>query len=249
MRWASSASALLVGIAGALSCNGKPSRATSLSTLRSAPALSASGSTISGKPTLAWSFENETVGQPPLQLAVGITGRGWPPSAGDPPPADWKIIAEPGAPSGAKVLAQLDAATNPRLAVASPAEPRLKDGVVGVRCKLVSGRVEQACGVVLRMSDVDNYYVARASAISGDVGFSRVLQSELQAIASWRGAVATGAWHSLRVAVQRDHFEVFWNDLKVIDARDSTFADAGTIGVWTSADSVTYFDDLAARSD
>jgi hypothetical protein len=37
---------------------------------------------------------------------------------------------------------------------------------------------------------------------------------------------------------------VHWNGQKVIDARDASFADAGKVGLWTKADSVTAFDDL-----
>jgi hypothetical protein len=159
------------------------------------------------------------------------------------------ILADPSAPSRTNVLAQLDADSHPRLAVASPAEPRLKDGVVSVRCKLVSGRVERACGVVLRAVDIDNYYVARASAVSSDVVLYRVLDAKPQALASWSGAVTHGAWHALRVTAKAERFEVFWNDQQVIDARDASLDRAGTIGVWTSADSITHFDDLAARSD
>jgi hypothetical protein len=35
---------------------------------------------------------------------------------------------------------------------------------------------------------------------------------------------------------------------KVIDATDDSFSDAGKVGVWTKADSVTLFDDLACGS-
>jgi hypothetical protein len=31
----------------------------------------------------------------------------------------------------------------------------------------------------------------------------------------------------------------------VIEVTDATFAEAGKVGVWTKADSVTYFDDLS----
>jgi hypothetical protein len=31
---------------------------------------------------------------------------------------------------------------------------------------------------------------------------------------------------------------------RVLDHHDATFADAGLVGLWTKADSVTYFDDL-----
>ncbi len=31
----------------------------------------------------------------------------------------------------------------------------------------------------------------------------------------------------------------------VMDARDQTFREAGKVGVWTKANSITYFDDLS----
>lgn len=39
-------------------------------------------------------------------------------------------------------------------------------------------------------------------------------------------------------------FSVYHNGTKLYDVEDSTFMQAGRVGVWTKADSVTYFDDL-----
>ncbi len=39
--------------------------------------------------------------------------------------------------------------------------------------------------------------------------------------------------------------EVYWDSKKAIDIHDSTFRDADKIGVWTKADSITYFDNLS----
>ncbi len=39
-------------------------------------------------------------------------------------------------------------------------------------------------------------------------------------------------------------FEVHFNGTKLYEVEDTTFAQAGKVGVWTKADSVTYFDDL-----
>jgi hypothetical protein len=38
--------------------------------------------------------------------------------------------------------------------------------------------------------------------------------------------------------------EVYLNDVKLYEVEDATFTEAGKIGLWTKADSVTYFDDL-----
>ena len=54
-------------------------------------------------------------------------------------------------------------------------------------------------------------------------------------------------WHELTVEVRGDHFEISWDGQKVIDVRDHTFSTPGKVGVWTKADSVTYFDDLSVE--
>jgi hypothetical protein len=42
---------------------------------------------------------------------------------------------------------------------------------------------------------------------------------------------------------------VFWDNQTVIDTRDKTFREPGKIGLWTKADSVTYFDDLSVEAN
>jgi hypothetical protein len=42
-----------------------------------------------------------------------------------------------------------------------------------------------------------------------------------------------------------NHFTVTDDGQKAIDCNDDTFKDAGKVGVWTKADSVTLFDDFS----
>jgi hypothetical protein len=116
-----------------------------------------------------------------------------------------------------------------------------------VKCKPVSGKVDQACGLVFRYRDENNYYLTRANALEGNVNLYYVKDGRRKEITGWRGKVTSGSWHDLLVKVTSDHFEVYWEGTRIIDARDNTFADAGKIGLWTKADSVTYFDDLTVR--
>ena len=44
--------------------------------------------------------------------------------------------------------------------------------------------------------------------------------------------------------VSGPHFAVFFDGELLFTAEDDTFADAGKVGLWTKADSVTWFDDL-----
>ena len=41
-----------------------------------------------------------------------------------------------------------------------------------------------------------------------------------------------------------NRFLVFFDGQKIMEVEDSTFPGAGKVGLWTKADSVTYFDGL-----
>jgi hypothetical protein len=51
-------------------------------------------------------------------------------------------------------------------------------------------------------------------------------------------------WSTLSVAFQGNVFTVSFDGQKIFEVEDSTFTGAGKVGLWTKADSVTYFDDF-----
>src|SRR5262249_34145067 len=110
----------------------------------------------------------------------------------------------------------------------------------------VSGKVDQGCGLVFRLRDTDNYYVARANALEDNVRLYHVVQGSRRQFAGWNGKVASGQWHELVVLAAGDAFQVLFGGTKVIDAHDQTFTDGGKFGLWTKADSLILFDDLTA---
>jgi hypothetical protein len=187
-----------------------------------------------------WSFDTEKADATPASFAFGRTGEG---AAGK-----WVVKAVKDAPSGGNVLAQVDAdKTDFRFPVAVADKPVLADLALSVKCMPVSGKVDQACGLVFRYQDADNYYVTRANALEGNVRFYHVKKGKRQQLASWSGKIASGAWHDYKVEVKGDRTVIAFDGQQVIDVKDKTFAQAGKIGLWTKADSVTYFDDLTVE--
>jgi hypothetical protein len=184
-----------------------------------------------------WNFDADTPGAAPAGLTFARTGSGH--------EGRWGVRADPGAPSGKQVLAQLDDdPTDYRFPVAVTTDQVPADGSVSVKCKPVSGSVDQACGLVFRYRDADNYYVVRANALEDNVRLYYFKGGKRKQFASWSGKVTNGVWHQLRVDVKADEFQVFWDGADILDGRDDTFKDGGRVGVWTKADSVTYFDDF-----
>jgi hypothetical protein len=244
-------SATIVGLAALAAsigaCRGEPSSPPSAAPIP--PAAASSATAPAPQPSAApaapkgadrtWNFDAEKAGEPPAGFSFGRTGTG--------KPGSWVIKAEPGAPSGSNVLAQVDAdSTDDRFPVAAANEPSLRDVRLSVKCKPISGSVDQACGLVFRYRDENNYYLTRANALENNVRLYHVKDGHRKQFESWNGPVTGKAWHELRVDAREDHFEVYWDGKKVIDGKDRTFPDAGKVGLWTKADSVTYFDDLSA---
>src|SRR5262249_50383579 len=138
--------------------------------------------------------------------------------------------------------------TDYRFPVAVADEPTYKDVRLSVRCKPVSGKVDQGCGLVFRYQDENNYYITRANALEDNVRLYHVVKGRRIQFAGWNGKVASAVWHELKVEAKGDHFVVWFDGKQVMDAKDKTFTQAGKVGLWTKADSVIYFDDLKAES-
>jgi len=120
----------------------------------------------------------------------------------------------------------------------------VKDGDVEVKFKPISGSEGQAGGLVWRARDANNYYVARANALENNVTIYHTVNGRRTEAKRTRMTVAGNQWHTLRVDFQGNHFTVLLDGKNALDWSDETFKDAGKVGVWTKADSVTLFDDF-----
>jgi hypothetical protein len=137
--------------------------------------------------------------------------------------------------------------------VALKDDASLKDGFVEVKFKAVSGKEDQAGGVIWRAKDADNYYICRANALEDNVVLYKTEGGKRKSldIVGRKGGygvkerVAPGEWHTLRVEFVGNKFTVLFNGKKLFDVEDETFKDAGKVGLWTKADSVTLFDDFS----
>jgi hypothetical protein len=89
-----------------------------------------------------------------------------------------------------------------------------------------------------------NFYVARANALEANVRLYKVTDGVRRQIAGHNIEVPSGAWQSLRLEVAGDSLTVAFNGERVIEAQDQAFRQAGKVGLWTKADSLTHFADL-----
>lgn len=113
--------------------------------------------------------------------------------------------------------------------------------------------MDQAAGLVWRYRDPDNYYIARANALENNIvlykveGGKRIFLEPKGAPEKTYGvkrAIPPSTWCELSVKFHSNVFEVSFNGEKLFTVEDVTFQDGGKVGLWTKADSITYFDDF-----
>jgi hypothetical protein len=194
-------------------------------------------------------FEKAEAGKMPPGFTAALTGGG-----GD---GAWVIEKDPSSPAGANVLAQTSRdKTNKRYPVCVYDGLSARDVDVSVRFRPVSGEVDQAAGLVWRYRDEDNYYVVRANALENNVVLYKTqdgVRTDLKLKGKDSGygvkaEVPRDKWSTLKVSAAGNSFVVSLNEKALFEVVDDTFAEAGKVGVWTKADSVTRFDDLRVQS-
>jgi hypothetical protein len=186
----------------------------------------------------AVSFESTRIGSAPEGWTATLTGSGNP---------KWTVESDRTAPSKLSVLRQSGRATYPLIL---KNDTNIKDGFVEVKFKAIAGSQDRAAGIVWRAKDANNYYVTRANALEDNVVLYKTVNGARSAldIVGRKGGygisvpVPADTWHSLRVDFNASIFKVSFDGKQVFEVEDSTFTDAGKIGLWTKDDSFTMFD-------
>src|SRR5436190_2048692 len=150
-------------------------------------------------------FDKSEAGKPPIGWTATQTGTGQ---------AKWAVVQDSTAPSPPNVLKQSGQATYP---VCLKDDTSLKDGYVEVMFKALSGKEDQAGGLVWRARDANNYYIARANALEDNVTIYHTINGSRTEKKRTNMKVTPNAWHSLRVDFAGRHFTVTFDGKKAIE--------------------------------
>ena len=188
----------------------------------------------------AASFESTKIGAAPEGWTATLTGSGNP---------KWTVENDETAPSKANIVKQSGRATFPLLL---KDDTSIKDGFIEVKFKAIAGSEDRAAGVVWRAKDANNYYVVRANALEDNFVLYKTAAGVRRAIdiVGRKGGygvsvpVPANIWHSLRIDFKGPRFSASFNGKQLFEVEDSTFTEAGMVGLWTKADSVTLFDEI-----
>jgi Domain of Unknown Function (DUF1080) len=191
-------------------------------------------------------FDRSAEGSLPSGWTVAMTHSG--------PAAKWQIVRDESAPHPPLVLAQVSRdATAGRFPLAIWNRAELRNGEVSVAFKPVDGAIDRAAGIVWRYQDPNNYYIVRANALENNVVLYKVQAGTRVSIApkglpsrsyGVKHEIPSGRWSTLRVVFKDSLFTVFLNGERLFETQDHTFTEAGKVGLWTKADSLTYFADF-----
>jgi hypothetical protein len=183
-------------------------------------------------------FDNGPLGKTPPEWTVAMTNHGHAPR--------WEIVKDTSAATQPYVFAQVS--TDPardRYPLAIFNDVTFRDGDVSVRLKPVSGREVQAGGLVWRYRDENNYYLARANALEKNVQVFKVENGVRHPLmAGVHHEIPSNAWSILKVSARGNRFQVYMDHRRILQGWDNTFMSGGKVGLWTVADSVTYFDEF-----
>src|SRR4029077_8331131 len=191
-------------------------------------------------------FDRYLPGQTPAGWTVAMTHVGAPPQ--------WEVLRDESGPRPQNVLAQTSGdKTAGRFPLAIWQGATIRDGEVSVALKTVEGVVDQAGGIVWRYQDPSNYYIVRANALENNVVLYKVENGVRLSIApkglpsrsyGVKREIPRRRWNTLKVAFQGSSFVFSLNGERLFETVDQTFVKAGKTGLWTKADSVTYFDEF-----
>jgi Domain of Unknown Function (DUF1080) len=187
--------------------------------------------------SFTYNFDSDTAGAMPAKFHRARTGQG--------AESKWEVVVDSTAPSKPNVVAQTSTdKTDYRFPLLIADEGSFKDLELSVRFKAVSGKVDRAGGLVFRLKDANNYYIVRANALEDNYRLYHVVNGSRRQFAGTNLKVTSGEWNELRVECVGNKIICYYDGVKKIEATDDTFNEAGKVGLWTKADSVTYFDDL-----
>src|SRR5207245_2266538 len=223
-------SVVAFAFAGLLAGNGSAARAPGSDPEKPAPEQA------TGK-QFSYTFDSDTAGQMPAKFHSAKTGGG--------AQERWAVMADPSAPSKPNVVAQTSTdRTDYRFPLLIADDGAFQDLDLSVKFKAVSGNIDRAGGLVFRLKDPDNYYIVRSNALENNYRLYHVVNGRRSQFAGANLKVTSGEWHEVRGEAAGNKITCYYDGSKKIEVTDDTFKDAGKIGLWTKADSVTHLDDF-----
>lgn len=166
----------------------------------------------------------------------GMTGVGRPP--------DWQPVPDPDGPDGWTLAEMARDPADLRFPLCISQQAVARDFDATLRFKPISGTRAQVAGLMFRAQSANDYYVVRANSLDNSVRLYRMEKGKRSQLGAKEAPLEVGRWHSLRVIAANERFEVALDGKTLFDVTDRSLPQAGPLGVWSQADSVTRYGSL-----
>lgn len=168
----------------------------------------------------------------------------------DAKPADWAIVSDNSAPSPANVLTirRINDPTRNVFNLYWTPDVAFENGTLEVRVRANSGDIDQGGGLIWRVRDARNYYLARYNPLERNLRVYVVLDGTRRQLASAEDIpTPAGRWWQLRIAHTGSQITAWVDGVKYAQAVDRSLSGVGGIGLWAKADAMSSFDDFVAK--
>lgn len=122
---------------------------------------------------------------------------------------------------------------------------KFRNGSIEARIRANSGVTDEGGGIMWRVKDNNNYYVARYNPLEKNFRLYHVkdgVRTQLKDASKLN--IPAGKWFTMKIEHFDERIKCFLNDKLLLEADDETFEEAGGVGFWSKADAATSFDDL-----
>ncbi len=118
------------------------------------------------------------------------------------------------------------------------------NGVISVRFKGISGRIDQAAGIAFNIKRNGDYLVVRANPLENNIVLFKMVNGK-RSVVRWIRGVRTYSrkWYVLKVEIKGKNIKAYMNDKLYLNYNWKENI-RGKIGLWSKADSYVFFDDF-----
>lgn len=164
--------------------------------------------------------------------------------------AQWQALSDQDAPSRSNVLSitQIHDISRGVFNLCWTPQIAFQDGVIKVKVRANTGKIDQGGGPIWRTKDANNYYIARWNPLEDNFRVYFVKNAQRKQLGSAQVKADPSIWHEIEIAHKGNRIIAKFDGKKLIELEDATFSEAGGVGVWTKADAATSFDDFSIRS-
>jgi len=118
---------------------------------------------------------------------------------------------------------------------------KLQDGMVEVQVKALDGEKDRGGGIIWRVKDKQNYYLARYNPLQQNFRVYKMIDGKVEALKNVEVEADGDTWNTIRIEHVGDAITASFNGEVVAEVTDDSLPEAGGVGYWTKGDAVSAF--------